>query len=165
MIILISNEAKKYRRLKSILNKLFLNILRIFVPACIVAAAAVIIILAQSAVRSLIPKTVMLDSFICGYFNGRIPVGCGAVHGMMNLSILYDSVRCRPPLGDHFITLTWLVSSSPAQVFATWIIALLYHSFSFLFPPFFFFRVEKLLFHNIRRRCIFRNVYMNPCEF
>jgi hypothetical protein len=99
---------------------LFLNFLRIFVPACIVAAAAaVIIILAQSAVRSLIPKTVMLDSFICGYFNGCIPVGCGAVHGMMNLSILYDSVRCRPPLGDHFITLTWLVSSSLSQVFAT----------------------------------------------
>ena len=100
---------------------MFLNFLRIFVPACIVAAAAavVIIILAQSAVRSLIPKTVMLDSFICGYFNGCIPVGSGEVHGMMNLSILYDSVRCRPPLGDHFITLTWLVSSSPAQVFAT----------------------------------------------
>ena len=95
---------------------MFLNFLRIFVPACIVAAAAaVIIILAQSAVRSLIPKTVMLDSFICGYFNGCIPVGSGEVHGMMNLSILYDSVRCRPPLGDHFITLTWLVSSSPAS--------------------------------------------------
>ena len=34
-----------------------------------------IIIPAQSAVRSLIPKdTLMLDSFICGYFNGCVLV-------------------------------------------------------------------------------------------
>ena len=72
----------------------------------------------RRAVGSLIPKTqwclthlsvaalmvALKQPMKCAWRGG---VGCR----MMNLSIMYDSVRCRPPLGDHFITL--FVSSSP----------------------------------------------------
>ena len=82
---------------------------------------------------------------------------------------IWASCTTQSGVGHHSgIILSLLPGSSApllAQVFATWIIALLYHSFSFLFPPFFFFlftiRVEKLLLHNIRRRYMFTWTHAN----